>query len=189
MNTFQLKNHSYYSLFDLNSRENELLYFKMKNKYEYLFTEKEKVAFISLLNEKLNKISHWCITNTIVVPETSNYLLKSFLISTGKKIIYLQKNSKEKIIESIQQQPMMKSEAKKLFSSLNNMKTIKIADIAGNQRKRFQTCLFNDISEQNMDTDIVFLDDSIFSGNTFLAAQEKLKNFNVTNIILFNKNL
>ena len=161
----------------------------MKNKYEYSFTNEEKENFTLLLKEKLMNVPQWNMVNIIIVPETSNLLLKDFLFSTNKNIIFLKKNNKQYIVEEIKKQNMMKSEAKKLLLTLDDMKTVKIADIAGNQRKRFQNCLFQPLNINIMDNDIIFLDDSLFSGNTFLAAQQMLKNFNITNIILFNKNV
>lgn len=129
------------------------------------------------------------MANIIIVPETTNLLLKNFLSFLKKNIIFLKKNDKQHIVEEIKKQNMMKSEAKKLLLALDGMKTVKIADSAGNQRKRFQSCLFQTLNLNNIDNNIIFLDDSIFSGNTFLAAQKMLENFNTTTIILFNKNV
>ena len=84
---------------------------------------------------------------------------------------------------------MMKMEKSKLLNILNKKDKIKIADIPGNQRKRFINCLINKeiLKKININNKILFLDDSIFSGYTFLAAQEMLKSYKVENVILFNK--
>lgn len=67
---------------------------------------------------------------------------------------------------------MMKFERAKLHKSLNTSSVIKMADIAGNQRKRFVDCLFKAVQCSN---DVVLIDDSIFSGHTLIAAKEALR--------------
>ena len=74
----------------------------------------------------------------------------------------------------------------KLFSSLDEMNRVKIAGIAGTQRKRFIQCLFEELNVDDIGQTI-FFDDSIFSGYTFLAAQYRLKNLPHDNIVLFDK--
>lgn len=92
------------------------------------------------------------MANIIIVPETTNLLLKNFLSFLKKNIIFLKKNDKQHIVEEIKKQNMMKSEAKKLLLALDGMKTVKIADIAGNQRKRFQSCLFQTLNPNNIES-------------------------------------
>ena len=92
------------------------------------------------------------MANNIIVPETTNLLLKNFLSFLKKNIIFLKKNDKQHIVEEIKKQNMMKSEAKKLLLALDGMKTVKIADIARNQRKRFQSCLFQTLNLNNIES-------------------------------------
>lgn len=187
MKIAQLQNVTYNYIFDLKDRLLETTYFKMKNKYDYSFTCEEKAQFQSqvLLSLELSL----CNVDTLIVPETSNKCLLEIAYKTGKEVVVLHKNSKDNIIIAISQQTMMKAEKAKLLSSLESMDTIKIANIAGNQRKRFVECLFKplDNAEILKGKNVALLDDSVFSGYTFLAANHILSGLNQQNLILFSK--
>jgi hypothetical protein len=138
--------------------------------------------------DKLNTNSNWVNAQTLIIPETGNNAFIELAHMSEKKLIILHKANKEDIKSDLNTQPMMKAEKEKLFKSLDEMHTVKIAGIAGNQRKRFIHCLFEEFSI--MDTGkTIFFDDSVFSGYTFLAAQYRLKNIPHHNIILFDKTL
>lgn len=173
-------------MFDLKIEENTKNYFKFKNKYEYSFNQKEKEDFKSLVFENLKKNKVWLSATTLIIPETGNKNLLEIAQLSNKRIITLEKNSKEIIKNELSLQPMMKSEREKLYKSLEVMESVKMAGIAGNQRKRFIEILFKKIVFQNDDS-FVFFDDSLFSGYTFLAAQYQLRDIEHNNIILFDK--
>lgn len=187
MKTAQLQNVIYNYLFDLKDRMSEITYFKMKNKYGYSFTSQEKEEFQNQvlvgLENHLNNI------DILIVPETGNECLLEIAYRTGKEIVIFPKNNKEDIILAVTKQAMMKAEKAKLLSSLEAMDTIKIANIAGNQRKRFIECLFKSIDDMEIfkDKNVALLDDSVFSGYTFLAANHILNGLNKQNLILFSK--
>ena len=135
---------------------------------------------------KLNPL--WVNAETLIIPETGNLSFIELAHMSGKQVITLHKASKEDIQSHLNTQPMMKAEREKLFASLDEMNTVKIAGIAGNQRKRFISCLFKELDITDLGK-TVFFDDSVFSGYTFLAAQHRLKNIAHDNIILFDKTL
>lgn len=159
----------------------------MKNKYGYSFLPEEKISFQQQVVKKLSP--HLSPNSTLIVPETSNLCLLEIAQLTGCPTILLKKNMKEKILLDLDNQAMMKAERQKLISSINAMETVKIANIAGNQRKRFIGSLFQPLNEYLIldKSDVVFLDDSIFSGYTFMAAQHVLTQYQPKNFVLFTK--
>ena len=65
-----------------------------------------------------------------------------------------------------------KPEKQKLMTSLSSNDIVKIASLAGNQRRRIQPHLFK--SEQvNVGTKVLFFDDSMFSGSTLNAVKQQ----------------
>lgn len=183
-------NYNYFYFYDLKQRQVQESYFKMKNKYEHSFSKEEKINFINLARQDLSSCEAWQNAEIVLVPETSNQLLLE--LCKSKELVIIYKNDKEVIKEALDKQFFMKTEREKLYTSLdNNGSKVKMANIAGNQRKRFVEFLFKEIvlNEEQKTKNCVFLDDSIFSGYTFLAAQEAIKNINHENIILFNKNI
>lgn len=189
MNTSKIENISYDYLYDLTDRNNQLTYFKMKNKYENCFSSEEKIHFEKEVLENLSHNIYWQQAQLLIIPETGNDCLKSIALLSGKEVVYLKKSNKESIFKALDQQKFMKDEKIKLYESIHQMETVKIAGIAGNQRKRFVSCLFDELSltQNQQDKNTVFFDDSIFSGFTFLASQHVLKYIPHNNIVIFNK--
>lgn len=184
----KIENYSYISLFDLKDKYYLELYFKFKNKYDYKFTKTEKILFQQMVLDKLNSDSNWENTKNLIIPETENINLIELAQLSGKKIFTLHKENKENMKSIIEKQPMMKSEKEKIFKTLDEMNNVKIAGIAGNQRKRFVNCLFQKFVFFETEK-TSFFDDSIFSGYTFLAAQNQIKILEHENFILFDKTI
>lgn len=187
-----LQDQSYHFLYALSSREKQEEYFKMKNKYEHAFSKEEKTAFQQKVLQDLEQFEDWKNAKLIFLPETGNTCLIEIAQQSGKEIVYIKKQTKETIKNSLDKQAMMKAEREKLYLAIDSMNTVKMAGVAGNQRKRLVEVLFEDIvlTPEQEEYSKVFLDDSIFSGYTFLAAQYKINqvtNGNHSNIVLFNK--
>lgn len=183
-----INNYNYFSIFDLKDKNIEKLYFKFKNKYEYVFTEQEKQNFYIEVTKILEKNEIWNNASVLIVPDTENKNFLELIKLTNKKIIILKKSSKEKILEKLENQSMMKSEKQKIFKIINELNNIKMANIPGNQRKRFIDFLFEEKEFLDNNENYLFLDDSLFSGYTFLAAQKCLEKIKHNNIVLFDKN-
>ena len=132
--------YSYEFFYSLNIVENFQLYLKFKNKYEYSFTFDEFLQFSETVLNKLNSTPSWMESDIVIIPETSNINLLSILEQSNKKVCILKKSTKTKIIQKLEEQSMMKAEKSKLFKILEEMETVKIANIPGNQRKRFISC-------------------------------------------------
>lgn len=163
----------------------------MKNKYDYSLSEEEKNTFIKRLNNSFEKDKIFQESEYLIVPETDNQFLIDWTAQTHKKIIVLKKQTKDKIVQKLSEQTMMRAEKVKLLKAIEAMEEVKIANIAGNQRKRFIGCLFEPL-EQNVinnltHTKTMLVDDSVFSGYTFLAAQHVLKDVIHENRIFFSK--
>lgn len=161
----------------------------MKNKYDYSFDENELKTFKNNIYKELQLHTIWNDAQLLIIPETSNEVLISIAKNSGKEVVFLIKNSKENILLKLQNQKMMKSEAKKLFSIVEGLDIVKMAAIAGNQRKRFISILFKELnlSENQKDKNILFFDDSLFSGFTYLAAQDKIKELKYNTLFLYSK--
>lgn len=175
---------SYEYLWDLFSVEKGVLYKKMKQKYGFSFSEDEEKAFMQLVLAELESNPIWQEAHHLIVPQTGNQFLLHLLDKVNKNIHVLKKKSKADIFQALEGQDMMKAERIKLYQTLDDMKEIKMALIAGNQRKRFIGLLFDKLEVDV--TEGLFFDDSVFSGYTFLAAQEKI-NFTHQNLVLFSK--
>lgn len=183
----QLNNIHYSFFFDLKNRDYEINYFKMKQKYGNTFTDQEYLHFEKNVLEFLNPLL--INIDTLVIPQTGNDTLLNLAKLTSKNIFILEKNTKETMVTAVLEQPMMRSEKTKLMNMLDSMDTIKMAQLAGNQRKRFVNCLFKKPDTKTIQQlgKIALLDDSIFSGYTFVAANNALENMQQQNIILFSK--
>jgi hypothetical protein len=182
MKNSQINQMTYSFCFDLKTRENELNYFKMKNKYGYSFTKEEKFIFQKNVTTTINNL----LENNIIFPETGNTCLIEIAEMSGKNIIVLEKNTKKDILLQLDNQSMMKAEREKLYKIISENETVKMAQLPGNQRKRLEKLLFKS-PKLSLDKSYTFLDDSIFSGYTFLAAQEAIKSVKHNNIVLFSK--
>ncbi len=190
MKTDSINSVTYSFMFDLIARSQQIEYFKMKNKHGYAFSQEEKKEFKDKVNIELKKNPDWVNATAILVPGTSNEILKEIAFESSKKVYFLEKASISEIIPALQAQSMMKGEAQKLLSQLKTLESIKMADIAGNQRKRFIGLLFKNIDnlkEYLNNEKIVFLDDSVFSGITLQAAHDKIKDIPHTKIVFYNK--
>lgn len=175
---------SYEYCWDLFSIENGTLYKKMKQKYGFSFSNEEKKQFTRTILDELVTFKVWQEAITLIVPQTTNQFLLNFLDNVDKEVKVLVKRDKVDILHELDKQVMMKAERIKLYQSIEVMKEVKMAGIAGNQRKRLVSLLFNELDSDL--TEGLFFDDSVFSGYTFLAAQEKIK-FNHHNLVLFSK--
>lgn len=130
-----------------------------------------------VLNTKLEQFEN------VVIPETSNKNFLTLVQNLDKDVHVLEKNDMHSIRAILDTQSMMKSERQKLYAALDTMTSVKMAAIAGNQRKRFIDCLFKKHPLKNA----VFLDDSVFSGYTFAAALSAIEYPTTANIVLFSK--
>lgn len=164
-------------LFSTKHREYLELYFKMKNRYDFSFTEEEKEKFIQ---ECINFIGYYDI---IIYPETSGSILPLLAQKCSNQSFCILKNSKEFIQSQIFSLNLMKSEKISLlnaFSTMNN--SFELKKIKGNQRKRFIPFLFQkqDINLENQS--VLILDDAIFSSNTIAALLFHYPDFEVKTI-------
>lgn len=172
---------SYQFLFDANAQRER--YFGMKKKYEYSMTQEQ---YDVLQQEIVSSITPY---DTIIIPQSSNMFLEKVAMQIGKKVIVVKKNSIDTIVASLESQQFMKAEKQKLHDSIAAMgDTFKINAVAGNQRKRFVQCLFEDINEELVGNVLVF-DDSVFSGYTLQAllhvVQKKKHHYDT--IVMFSK--
>lgn len=147
-------------------REVIKLYYKMKNKNGFSFTDEEKNIFEKHILISLKQNIDFGDYDLVLYPETQNKCFKNIINSIELPSISLKKNTKQKVLEKLKEQKMMKTERIKLVENINQMDDIKIGLIAANQRKRIAEILF-EISDDLKDKKIIFLDDSIFTGNTF----------------------
>lgn len=169
-------------LFSTKDRNQIEKYFKMKKKYEYKFDEQEEKEFI---DDVVKTIGTYDI---VIHPQTSGYLLNDIAKRIGSKVIEIKKNNKSFIREKLLEQNFMKLEKETLLNTIDKMDSdFKINLIKGNQRKRFINILFKDLDQDiEENKSILLLDDSIFSGETFLAMCDKIK-IKTDKIVLFSK--
>lgn len=181
---FLNKSLSYSYLFDTKNRENLEFYFSMKNKYGYSFDISE-----------LEKIKHHLSTligkyEIVVYPETSNIYLNEIASFLSKDVICLEKNSISDIKQFVFSQSFMKNEKAGIINALDSMgSTFKMNKIKANQRKRFVNILFKKINLPS-NAKVLFLDDSIFGGYTFLSMVSSVINIQdikFDSLVLFSK--
>lgn len=173
--------HSYTYLFDTKVRANFELYCKFKSKYDFDLSEAE----IATLTEQVQAYVNTQLGDiqSVVIPSTTNSLFLNIVKTLGKKVFVLEKNDNASIKKELDQQAMMRTERQKLYAAIDSMDTIKMAAIAGNQRKRFINCLFKKCPVENA----AFLDDSVFSGCTLTASLAAIEHPTLKNIVLFSK--
>lgn len=190
MKTYQntVGKYNYKYMFNLSDRDIKLLYFKMKKKHGYSFENNEEFDFEKIIENNLKNDLDWKNADIIIYPETTNVFFKQLLVKSNKALICLEKINKEELLESIDKSNLSKSSCRNLFDMIDKMSNFKVADFSSSQRKRLRK-VFNDIDIKVENKNIVFFDDSIFSGTTFSAAQEKLSHLNVKNIVLFSFNI
>lgn len=169
-------------MYDTKVREYFELYCKFKNKYEHTFNQYELDCFLLDMKYKLGDALE--DVDTVVVPETSNVGFLNLLSQLDKNVFVIKKRTVEQIRLELDKQSMMRSERQKLYASISDMTTLKVAAIAGNQRKRFTNILFE---KTKVDGRVAFLDDSVFSGFTLQAARAAIEGELVKYIVLFSK--
>lgn len=166
-------------------KENLHKYFKMKNKHNYKFSEDEENDFVKELQKKLG------LYDIVFYPETSGKMLPQIASAIGGEVVKIEKNTKKDIKESLLSQKMMKAERESMVKIIDEMgDDFKINLIKGNQRKRFRSILFKSPNIKNIkdmkNKKVLLLDDSIFSGETFMA-MKSLISFQTENIVIFSK--
>lgn len=174
-------------LYDIQQREWLELYFALKNRYEYCLDDVQLEQIAQSLQEKVKHYDY------AIIPQSTNAHLAHLAQKIATRTIVLEKNSKDEILQALQTQPFMKAEKQKLFQTIETMDTVRINQIAGNQRYRFISCLFKALPEENLSdlktSQVVLLDDAIFSGTTFLAMLHQVKQIvpDVDKLALFSK--
>lgn len=157
-------------LFDLNEQSSRELYFQMKNKYGYSFNDDERLKFENLVLDHFKSLN--IDFDSVIYAQTDNHILKSILSKLNKNQYEMKKNSATDIKLIVDGMKMSKPEKQKLMTSLSSNDIVKIASLAGNQRRRIQPHLFK--SEQvNVGTKVLFFDDSMFSGSTLNAVKQQ----------------
>ena len=136
-----------FKLKDIKNKDMLNQYFKFKEKYDYKFSQSELELFLEEVSKKILSINENIPFQTVFIPETGNKNLIKLAKLLTKNVIIVNKKSKNEIIQKLNQQKFQKKEKESLMDSLEKMSTIKMADIKGNQRKRFIDILFNDIEE------------------------------------------
>lgn len=154
------------------SREDKEHYFKFKQKHGYQFTADESQLLEQALIEWVLPYIKEAVNAkmTVVTPETQNVFFTALLDELKKHISFEHQVLVKKDVGSLKlellQQPMMKAEKEKLVSTLDAMTTLKVAKLAGNQRKRVEAHLFKPLPEVKK---AFILDDSFMSGTTLRA--------------------
>lgn len=162
-------NYSYY--FDLSNKDNLEQYFAIK-KRDYSDKTIDSNDFIDSINidEKLLKD-----IDTIVLAESSSDFILNIVKKTNKNYYILEKNSKDFILGKLKDMNLNKPELASQIRRINNMKDgFKLNKIKSNQRHKYIPYIFKDISIDIWD-EVLFVDDSYFTGTTLKAAQEKVK--------------
>lgn len=174
----------YSYLFDTKQKDNLQLYFKFKNKNGYSFNQDEEKIFLSQIIDYLK--TQIAPTDILIFPQTSNKCFLRIVGQLGNTYHILQKQNIKEVIQELDKQSMMKAEREKLYATLALNDTVKMANIAGNQRKRFINILFHNINNHTHKS-YIFLDDSIFSGYTLAAAHQSVNQKPTKSIALFSK--
>lgn len=177
-----------FKLKDIKNKDMLNQYFKFKEKYDYKFSQSELDVFLEEVSKKILSINENIPFQTVFIPETGNKNLIKLAKLITKNVIIVNKKSKNEIIQELNQQKFQKKEKESLMNSLEKMSTIKMADIKGNQRKRFVDILFNDIEEDMSFENTLLLDDSAFSGFTYQALKNKIPNVE-KEVVIFSKEI
>lgn len=171
-------------LFNLSDRNNQLKYFKMKNKHGYSFTDTEKSEFIADVIAQLKQ--YIFDVDVIIFPETQNECFKEIVNTLNMEKLMVEKRSVDDMLVDLNTQQFMKAEKDKLFNSLSGTNTVKLAAVAGNQRKRFIEILFNPVSIDKSKRYLI-LDDSFFSGTTLAGLERICAGTQYKTLVLFDK--
>jgi hypothetical protein len=149
-------------------------YYKMKNKNGYFFSVQEEQDFLTEALAQFNQHMDLTRFNAIVTPETNNQCFKSLLAQINLPTFTIHKKSKTDVLDLLNQQFLMKSEKQKLLKTFESMSDVKIANIAANQRNRISNLLFDIPPELEKISNILYMDDSIFTGSTFKCIKHRL---------------
>lgn len=152
-------------LFETQSRTGIEQYFRFKQKHDFDFNPEEWTTFQQTTEQWLHKLQQQHHFEYIILPETSNQRLLQ--LCENFHTIVLKKRTIPEILPLLNHQHFQKKEKEKLLNTLNQMNTLKIAQLAGNQRPRFIPLLFHPITPPNQP--FILLDDSAFSGTTLQA--------------------
>lgn len=163
-------------------------YFKFKEKYEYKFTLEELNNFLEEISKKILKANNNNKYNTVFIPETENKNLIKLAKMLTDNVVIIYKKNKEEVIKELEKQNFQKKEKESLLKSLEKMKVIKMAEIKGNQRKRFIDILFNEVEKNTKFENSLLLDDSAFSGFTYKALKNKIPKV-TKEIVIFSKEI
>lgn len=184
MNNEKRNTMSYVSLFDLKDRDRLDLYFKMKGKHGFCFSEGERESFMkecqSWVEAQLGRV------DGLAIPETSNAFLIELSQRLSPKLMPLKKRSIEQLRLALDGQAMMRAEREKLYAAMDEMTDFKINLVAGNQRRRFESILFEP-QETPFTGRLALLDDAVFGGSTQRAAVSALGREPDASIVLFSK--
>lgn len=177
-----------FKLKDIKNKDILEQYFKFKEKYDYKFSKSELEVFLEEIYKKILSINKNIPYQRVFIPETGNKNLIKLAKLLTENVVIVNKKNKNEIIQELNKQKFQKKEKESLMDSLEKMSTIKMADIKGNQRKRFVDILFNNIHEDVSFKNSLLLDDSAFSGFTYQALKNKLPNVE-KEIVIFSKEI
>lgn len=113
------------------------------------------------------------VIDILVVPESSNTVLNLILSQLNMPITTINKQNSAFVVNSLNTEKMQKAEKEKLMSSLENVNSVKMAQLSANQRKRVANHLFKVENDSVFkDKNILFFDDALFTGSTLTAIQK-----------------
>lgn len=179
-----MENNNNTYLFEAQSRAGIEQYFRFKQKHDFDFNPEEWTAFQESTTQWLHQLQQQYHFEYIILPETTNQRLLQ--LCANFNTIVLKKRTIPEVLPLLNNQHFQKKEKEKLLNTLNQMNTLKIAQLAGNQRHRFIPLLFHPIIPPTQP--FILLDDSAFSGTTLEAMQIATQNKAITAVTLFSKN-
>jgi len=159
------------------------LYFKLKNRTNIKMKSKEYKTIIKIFATKLknNSIGY----DIVVIPYSSQTFLEDVVKESGVNYIIINKNNKNTILPFIRVSKCNNQVKESQINRINNMEDkFRIKKIKLNQRHLYIPILFKDMKLENKK--VLIVDDSIFSGNTIKAIQNKV---NSNNVICFFRGL
>lgn len=160
------ENENYLFIFDRD--KNIKLYFALKEKHNCEISTKSRNDFIKSVALKIDLLSEEF--DTIVIPESSKTLLEDIVnITSFKQKKILIKNKPCYIKTKLFDMKLSKSEFSSQIKRIDKMAdSFYIHYIKSNKRKIYIPYLFKEIETNRK---VLFLDDSIFTGNTLEAAK------------------
>lgn len=144
--------------YDLKLRENMILYFSLKNKYDYSLPNRDEV--LDRISSELDLSTYDCI----IIPQSTSDFLEQICIRQSKKYLILEKNSIEYFKELAGTLGLQRAELKSHLDRMDKMgDNFRINLLKATQRKHYMKYLFKSTS---CPINSVLLDDSNFSGTT-----------------------